>query len=141
MLRKRGTLSEIAATITDLTALTVQVGADPAPISKGKPTKSSGTPPALELPDLLDPGASGGSRVLNVSYEGPLRGLLIMWQSPAATGGISTPKQKMLFFPALSCGHLRFWALRASGNTKIRSPTNPGKRRAPASGAAISTRR
>ena len=76
MLRKRGTLSDIAATITDLTALTVQVGADPAPISKGGKPAKAGTPPALELPDLLDPGASGGSRLLNVSYEGPLRGLL-----------------------------------------------------------------
>lgn len=76
MLRKRGTLSDIAATITDLTALTVQVGADPAPISKGGTPTKAGTPPALELPDLLDPGASCGSRLLNVSYEGPLRGLL-----------------------------------------------------------------
>ena len=63
MLRKRGTLSDIAAT-------------DPAPISKGGKPAKAGTPPALELPDLLDPGASGGSRLLNVSYEGPLRGLL-----------------------------------------------------------------
>ena len=139
MLRKRGTLSDIAATITDLTALTVQVGADPAPISKGGKPAKAGTPPALELPDLLDPGASGGSRLLNVSYEGPLRGLLD--HVAVGTGGISTPRQKLLYSHALSCGHLRFWALQASGNTKIRLPTNPGKRRAPASGAAISTRR
>lgn len=70
-LRKRGTLGAIAASIADLTPLTVQVGADPAPLTGGQ--KKSGNP---DLPDLLDVPGSGPSRVLNISYEGPLRGLL-----------------------------------------------------------------
>lgn len=78
-LRKRGTLAEIAATIADLTPLTVQVGADPAPLSassrkKAAPQQSEA---GLDLPELLDvPAAGGPSRALHISYEGPLRGLL-----------------------------------------------------------------
>ena len=74
-LRKRGTLAEIAATIADLTPLTVQVGADPAPLTGGQ-KKGSGQSGNLDLPDLLDVPGSGPSRILNISYEGPLRGLL-----------------------------------------------------------------
>lgn len=70
-LRKRGTLGSIAASIADLTPLTVQVGADPAPLSGGQ--KKSGNP---DLPDLLDMPGSGPSRLLQISYEGSLRGLL-----------------------------------------------------------------
>ena len=141
MLRKRGTLSDIAATITDLTALTVQVGADPAPISKGgKPAKLARLPPLNCLTCLIPEPA-----VVRVYSMYPMRGLCvafwIMWQSPVATGGISTPRQKPLYSHALSCGRLRFWVRLANANTKIRSPTNPGKRRAPVSVATISTRR
>lgn len=73
-LRKRGTLGSIAAAIADLTPLTVQVGADPAPLTGQK--KSGGQSGNLDLPDLLDVPGSGPSRILNISYEGPLRGLL-----------------------------------------------------------------
>lgn len=73
-LRKRGTLSSIAVAIADLTPLTVQVGADPAPLTGQK--KSGGQSGNLDLPDLLDVPGSGPSRILNISYEGPLRGLL-----------------------------------------------------------------
>lgn len=78
-LRKRGTLAEIAFAIADLTPLTVQVGADPAPLSASSPKKGapqqSGA--GLDLPELLDvPHSSDTSRVLAISYEGPLRGLL-----------------------------------------------------------------
>lgn len=79
-LRKRGTLANIAAAIADMTPLTVQVGADPAPLSGGqkKGSGQSGSGDSgLALPDLLDvPAAGGTSRMLNISYEGPLRGLL-----------------------------------------------------------------
>lgn len=73
-LRKRGTLGSIAAAIADLTPLTVQVGADPAPLTGQK--KSGGQSGNLDLPELLDVPGSGSSRILNISYEGPLRGLL-----------------------------------------------------------------
>ena len=76
-LRKRGTLAEIAATIADLTPLTVQVGADPAPLTGGQKKGSAQGEAGLALPDLLDvPAAGGTSRMLNISYEGSLRGLL-----------------------------------------------------------------
>ena len=74
-LRKRGTLGNIAASIADLTPLTVQVGADPAPLTGGQ-KKSGGQGDNLDLPDLLDVPGSGPARVLNISHEGPLRGLL-----------------------------------------------------------------
>lgn len=76
---KRGTLAEIANVIAQMTELAVQIGADPAPITgKSNPGADAGTGADLRLPDLLDvpgPGAGAG-RVINVSYEGPLRGLL-----------------------------------------------------------------
>ena len=76
-LRKRGTLAEIAATIADLKPLTVQVGADPAPLTGGQKKGSAQGEAGLALPDLLDvPAAGGTSRMLNISYEGSLRGLL-----------------------------------------------------------------
>ena len=79
-LRKRGTLANIAAAIADMTPLTVQVGADPAPLSGGQKKgagQSGSGDSGLALPDLLDvPAAGGTSRMLNISYEGPLRGLL-----------------------------------------------------------------
>lgn len=77
-LRKRGTLATIAATIADLTPLTVQVGADPAPLSSGSRKKGAAQGDSgMDLPDLLDvPAAGGTSRLLNISYEGSLRGLL-----------------------------------------------------------------
>lgn len=76
-LRKRGTLAEIAATIADLTPLTVQVGADPAPLTGGQKKGSAQGEAGLALPDLLDvPAAGGTSRMLQISYEGSLRGLL-----------------------------------------------------------------
>lgn len=74
-LRKRGTLGAIVASIADLTPLTVLVGADPAPLTGGQ-KKSGGQSGNPDLPDLLDVPGSGPSRVLNISYEGPLRGLL-----------------------------------------------------------------
>lgn len=74
-LRKRGTLGVIAASIADLTPLTVQVGADPAPLTGGQ-KKSGGQSGNPDLPDLLDVPGSGPSRLLQISYEGPLRGLL-----------------------------------------------------------------
>ncbi len=73
-LRKRGVLESIAAAIADLTPLTVQVGADPAPLSGDR--KKSGGQGDSELPELLAVPGSGPSRPLNISYEGPLRGLL-----------------------------------------------------------------
>ena len=76
-LRKRGTLANIAATIADMTPLTVQVGADPVPLSSGSRKKGAAQGDSgMDLPDLLDVPGSGPSRVLNISYEGPLRGLL-----------------------------------------------------------------
>jgi type IVB pilus formation R64 PilN family outer membrane protein len=68
VLRQRGTLPVIAATIAELTPLNVQVGVDPAPLKGGKgKTGEEPSVPALPI---------GGSTTLNISYEGPLRGLL-----------------------------------------------------------------
>lgn len=79
-LRKRGTLANIAAAIADMTPLTVQVGADPAPLSGGQKKgagQSGSGDSGLALPDLLDvPAAGCTSRMLNISYEGSLHGLL-----------------------------------------------------------------
>lgn len=76
-LRKRGTLAGIVASIGDLTPLIIQVGADPAPLGgstgKGQTGAGSGAP---DLPDLLEVPGSGPSRIINISYEGSLRGLL-----------------------------------------------------------------
>ena len=70
VLRKRGTLGAMASAIGDLTPVAVQVGADPAPLSGGKAKEPASDP-------LLDPLTPPGSaRVISVSYEGPLRGLL-----------------------------------------------------------------
>ena len=41
-----------------------------------KRKKSGGQSGNLDLPELLDVPGSGPSRILNISYEGPLRGLL-----------------------------------------------------------------
>ena len=68
VLRQRGSLPAIAATIAELTPLNVQVSADPAPLSGG--TNKHGEEPSL-IPLPI-----GGSGTLNISYEGPLRGLL-----------------------------------------------------------------
>ena len=72
-LRMRGTLPRIAAGISDLTPLTVQVGADPAPLTPAK-TPTPGA--SADLPDLLDVPSGGLGTVLTISYEGTLRGLL-----------------------------------------------------------------
>lgn len=73
-LRKRGTLAAIAATIADMTPLTVQIGADPAPLAGARTTGKAGSD--SELPELLAVPVSGGQAVLDISYEGSLRGLL-----------------------------------------------------------------
>lgn len=102
-LRKRGTLAEIAATIADLTPLIVQVGADPAPLSassrkKAAPQQSEA---GLDLPELLDvPAAGGTSRALHISYEGPLAACWIIWPSLRAMAGITTPRRILWSFPA-----------------------------------------
>lgn len=100
VLRRKGTLATIAMAISDLTALPVQVAADsnakklntPSPAGQALPPGQA-TPPAqpkqevdMDLEALLQgKGKSGFSmigqsmgdgRILNVSYEGTLRGLL-----------------------------------------------------------------
>ncbi|WP_241160234.1 pilus assembly protein [Desulfovibrio sp. ZJ369] len=71
-LRTHGTLAGIAATVSKLTPLTVQVSADPAPLpSIGQSNTQQGQPGENALPTL----ASGGP-ILAVSYEGSFRGLL-----------------------------------------------------------------
>lgn len=100
-LRRKGSLATIAAAISELVSLPVQVASDPEePGKKSVPTISEGdhghaTPPApstqpasssspgvnMELEALLAvPGGPGGGksegRQLSISYEGTLRGLL-----------------------------------------------------------------
>lgn len=75
-LRKRGTLGSIAAAIADLTPLTVQVGADPTPIASGKGATQGPVQGGIDLPDRLDVPDTGTGRILSISYEGPLKGLL-----------------------------------------------------------------
>jgi type IVB pilus formation R64 PilN family outer membrane protein len=97
MLRRKGTLASIAAAISELSSLSVQVAADQDEAKKSTdhpPVPPASAPAApsgeqgvnLELEALLKGGGNGGSgvsvagygggKVLNVSYEGPLRGLL-----------------------------------------------------------------
>lgn len=91
-LRQRGTLGAIVASIADLTPLTVQIGAEPAPITQ----KKSGEP---GLPDLLTP--PPGSRILNISYEGPLRGLLDNVAIASGYGWDFEPKTGSIVFSRL----------------------------------------
>lgn len=70
-LRQRGTLSQLVATLTEMTPVAVRIGAEPAPLKDAAPRPAADE---LELP-LLPP-VSGPSEIVDVSYEGSLRGLL-----------------------------------------------------------------
>ena len=98
-LRMRGTLPRIAAGISDLTPLTVQVGADPAPLTPAK-TPTPGAP--ADLPDLLDVPSGGLGTVLNVSYEGTLRGLLDHVSVASGYGWEYDAKAKTVVFTRLT---------------------------------------
>lgn len=71
-LRQRGTLGQIASTLTEMTPVSVRIGAEPAPLKEA--AQKTAAPEDLELPLLTPP--SGPSQTVDVSYEGPLRGLL-----------------------------------------------------------------
>ena len=73
-LRQRGTLGQIVSTLTELTPVTVRIGAEPAPLKDGERNKPATTPEDLELPLLLP--SAGPLQTVDVSYEGTLRGLL-----------------------------------------------------------------
>ena len=98
-LRMRGTLPRIAAGISDLTPLTVQVGADPAPLTPAK-TPTPGAP--ADLPDLLDVPSGGLGTVLTVSYEGTLRGLLDHVSVASGYGWEYDAKAKTVVFTRLT---------------------------------------
>lgn len=98
-LRMRGTLPRIAAGISDLTPLTVQVGADPAPLTPVK-TPTPGAP--ADLPDLLDVPSGGLGTVLNISYEGTLRGLLDHVSVASGYGWEFDAKAKTVVFTRLT---------------------------------------
>lgn len=98
-LRMRGTLPRIAAGISDLTPLTVQVGADPAPLTPAK-TLTPGAP--ADLPDLLDVPSGGLGTVLNISYEGTLRGLLDHVSVASGYGWEYDAKAKTVVFTRLT---------------------------------------
>ena len=98
-LRMRGTLPRIAAGISDLTPLTVQVGADPAPLTPVK-TPTPGAP--ADLPDLLDVPSGGLGTVLNISYEGTLRGLLDHVSVASGYGWEYDAKAKTVVFTRLT---------------------------------------
>lgn len=98
-LRMRGTLPRIAAGISDLTPLTVQVGADPAPLTPAK-TPTPGAP--ADLPDLLDVPSGGLGTVLNISYEGTLRGLLDHVSVASGYGWEYDAKAKTVVFTRLT---------------------------------------
>ena len=98
-LRMRGTLPRIAAGISDLTPLTVQVGADPAPLTPAK-TPTPGTP--ADLPDLLDVPSGGLGTVLTISYEGTLRGLLDHVSVASGYGWEFDAKAKTVVFTRLT---------------------------------------
>lgn len=100
-LRMRGTLPRIAAGISDLTPLTVQVGADPAPLTPAKaPAPTPGAP--ADLPGLLDVPSSGVGTILNVSYEGTLRGLLDHVSVVSGYGWDYDAKAKTVVFTRLT---------------------------------------
>lgn len=98
-LRMRGTLPRIAAGISDLTPLTVQVGADPAPLT---PTKAPTPGAPADLPDVLDVPSSGLGNVLNISYEGTLRGLLDHVSVASGYGWEFDAKAKTVVFTRLT---------------------------------------
>ena len=98
-LRMRGTLPRIAAGISDLTPLTVQVGADPAPLTPAK-TPTPGAP--ADLPDLLDVPSGGLGTVLTISYEGTLRGLLDHVSVASGYGWEYDAKAKTVVFTRLT---------------------------------------
>lgn len=98
-LRMRGTLPRIAAGISDLTPLTVQVGADPAPLT---PTKAPTPGAPADLPDLLDVPSGGLGTVLTVSYEGTLRGLLDHVSVASGYGWEYDAKAKTVVFTRLT---------------------------------------
>lgn len=98
-LRMRGTLPRIAAGISDLTPLTVQVGADPAPLTPAKaPTPGA----SADLPDLLDVPSGGLGTVLTISYEGTLRGLLDHVSVASGYGWEYDAKAKTVVFTRLT---------------------------------------
>lgn len=93
-LRTRGTLANIAAAVSKLTPLTVQVGADPAPLSsQGSQQAAPAIPDEKDLPGFL---AVPGPGSFTVSYEGSFRGLLdhiaiasgYGWDFDAGTGTV-----------------------------------------------------
>lgn len=91
-LRQRGTLAAIASAISDLTPLSVQVGGDPAPLT----TKKAEDP---DIPGLVTPPT--GSRLLSISYEGPLRGLLDTVAIASGYGWDFDPKLNSVVFSRL----------------------------------------
>lgn len=98
-LRKRGTLSSIVAAIGELTPLPVQIGGDPAPIRVKKTNPEN--PEEPDLPELLDPG-SGPGGIINISYEGKLRGLLDNVAIASGYGWDFDPKANAIVFSRLS---------------------------------------
>ena len=95
-LRQRGSLQSIVAAISDLTPLAVQIGADPAPI-----VNKQSQNPDPELPAALTPPAGIGN-ILNISYAGPLRGLLDTVAIASGYGWEFDPELNCIVFSRLS---------------------------------------
>ncbi len=74
-LRQHGRLADIAATISDMTDISVQIGADPAPLANSGGKSGSSPDGASPLPDALSV-PSALAAPIQISYEGPLKGLL-----------------------------------------------------------------
>ncbi|MDM8217238.1 hypothetical protein QUW15_13910, partial [Desulfovibrio piger] len=71
-LRQRGTLGQIVSTLTELTPVSVRIGAEPAPLKDARPATRAPEDPELSL--LLP--SVGPLQTVDISYEGTLRGLL-----------------------------------------------------------------
>ena len=131
-LRMRGTLPRIAAGISDLTPLTVQVGADPAPLTPAKaPAPTPGAP--ADLPGLLDVPSSGVGTILNVSYEGTLRGLLDHVSVVSGYGWDYDAKAKTVVFTRLTVR--TFTLLSAPGKQEYKGQITNKSRETSSSGS------
>lgn len=129
-LRMRGTLPRIAAGISDLTPLTVQVGADPAPLTPAK-TPTPGAP--ADLPDVLDVPSGGLGTVLTISYEGTLRGLLDHVSVVSGYGWDYDAKAKTVVFTRLTVK--TFTLLSAPGKQEYKGQITNKSRETSSSGS------
>lgn len=98
-LKQRGTLSEIAASLSTITPLSAQVSDTDA--DDPQPTKQSSSPELPALDDLGLPPLASMSGLIDVSYTGSLRGLLDTISSLSGYGWDYDAKTNRVTFSAM----------------------------------------